>query len=439
MKKIMLSIGLTFIVSSSSQAIDLSKHIKRTTLEEGPEVAVVEQLKSPIINVTVGWKVGSRDDGTLPGITNITTDALVTGTEKHTKKQLQDILETFGIIQSLDTSKTHTNISLSYISDDEMINNKRAINYLAEVLSGQRFPNEEIKKIKENNISTIKTCDTNQTCRGFREYYKEAFKNSGYSHPIEGTIESIDEITVKNIKNHYKTYYNNKNAVITFTGNIQYDKAIKIAKRIAQAMPKTSSNEQVNNTLTYTTSNKTLDSTSPQVEYIKGKAIDTGNLKEKAALIISNKILGGSSFSSRLWKSIRENNGLAYIVSSGFSPMTNNLNNFYIYLQTKNDTANKAIDKLKNTYEKYLKEGPTNDEIETERKSTIRQIESSNVTINEISTSLLHLLTNNLPSNYYQEMIKNLKEVTIEDVKNANKKHLNFDTLTTIQVGKVNA
>ncbi len=88
---------------------------------------------------------------------------------------------------------------------------------------------------------------------------------------------------------------------------------------------------------------------------------------ERFKAIVANFILGSSGFGSRLMEEIRVKNGFAYSV---YSRSEFNLSNSRIwgYLQTKNENYEKALNAVKNEFEKFVKFGVLQDEFDGAKK-----------------------------------------------------------------------
>ena len=80
------------------------------------------------------------------------------------------------------------------------------------------------------------------------------------------------------------------------------------------------------------------------------------------ALTVMNFILGGGGFTSRLLDNIRTKGGLAYSVGSGFS-VNKSPGSFQIVMQTKNESANDAIQRACSELERIRREPVSDDEL----------------------------------------------------------------------------
>ena len=152
-------------------------------------------------------------------------------------------------------------------------------------------------------------------------------------------------------------------------------------------------------------------------------------------LYVANHPFGGSGFSSRLVKVIREDRGLAYSVYSYFNPMRQ-AGAFTMGMQTRNEEAQQALSLLDQELEKYVEIGPEEDEL-ADSLSNITgsfplKIDSNGKLLEYISVIGFY----NLPIDYLDHFIENVKSVGVQKINEALKRRIHPDRMVTVVVGK---
>jgi zinc protease len=152
------------------------------------------------------------------------------------------------------------------------------------------------------------------------------------------------------------------------------------------------------------------------------------------ALYVGNHMLGGSGLVARLAEEIREKRGLAYSTYSYFMPMRED-GPYTFGLQTKNESAEEALTVLRETIAKFIKDGPTANELDASKKNITGgfplRISSNKKIINYIGMIGFY----QLPLNYLDTFNSKVQAVTIDDIKKAFQKRIHLDKMVTVMVG----
>ena len=153
------------------------------------------------------------------------------------------------------------------------------------------------------------------------------------------------------------------------------------------------------------------------------------------ALYVGNHILGGSGFGSRIVDEIREKRGLAYSSYSYFLPMQVS-GPFLIGMQTRSDQAGEALKVLRATLQKYIDEGPSEEELEHAKKNITGgfplRIDSNKDIIEYLGVIGFY----DLPLDYLKTFNDKVNAVSVEQIRDAFKRRVLTERMITIIVGK---
>ena len=148
-------------------------------------------------------------------------------------------------------------------------------------------------------------------------------------------------------------------------GNLERADAEKIAQRLMSALP--SGNPAPNLTMAHNGAAQGLQSItfpSQQTAIITGQlGIDRQNL-QYFPLQVGNFFLGQMPLGSLLFEQVRNQEGLAYGISSTFSLLTYR-GPFFVNLQTRNSQAQQALNITNETLRQFITSGPTSQRIQT--------------------------------------------------------------------------
>ena len=149
------------------------------------------------------------------------------------------------------------------------------------------------------------------------------------------------------------------------------------------------------------------------------------------AAYVANHILGGGSFSSRLYNEVREKRGLAYGVSTGVLWLQQTAL-FTGGTQTQADKAGEALDIIETEIRRMGNEGPTADEL-AKAKAYLKGSYALNFdTSTKIASILLQNQLDNLGIDYIDKRNGMMDAVTIEDARRAAKRLAEGGMLVTV-------
>ncbi len=347
----------------TAELISESNGTQKYHLSDGATMLYTPNSSNDIIAISIYAKGGQLLDK-IAGTANLTAATMMKGTKNYTSLELSQVLEDNGIKIVPSVGADAFSITVLTTKDEY----DKTMELLNEVVNNAIFDDYEIEKVKSDKLSAIKTNKDVPIKQAIEEYRDMIYKNTPYSISSKVLEKNIQNIKKSDIIEYYNKIFNPKNIVISINGNIDKDKTIQDLNKIFE--PKAGSQ---------TFDFKTYDSkipriTAPRTNTIKmptetawillGWQTD-GVLSEKdyATLQVIDSILG-TGMSSRLFKELREQEGLAYQLGTGYSPNVLR-GSFMMYIGTNPATLEKSkqglfseIEKLKTEYvgDKELKD-----------------------------------------------------------------------------------
>ena len=164
-----------------------------------------------------------------------------------------------------------------------------------------------------------------------------------YGQPENGTEESIQAITTADLKAFYQRYYVAKNGLLSMVGALDRKQAEALAEQVAAVLPAGEAAAPIPEVKPLTEA-KTVKIPYPaaQAHILVGQIGNKRGDADYFTLYMGNQVLGGSGFTSRLMKEVRDARGLSYSVSSYFAPYRQ-LGVFEVNLQTKKEQTGEAL------------------------------------------------------------------------------------------------
>ena len=298
------------------------------------------------------------------GTANLVASAMTKGTNKYSSLEWSQMLEDHGIKISPAVDADTFVISVLTTKDEY----DTTLELLDEIVNYAKFDEIEIGKIKSDKLNQIKANRDIPLQRALDEYRYLIFKDSPYTISSKILEKNIPDITREDMIEYYNKIFVPNNLVISVNGNIDKDKTIKELNNIFNKQQETEMNYQdfakeIPHPDCPRVSVQNMPSTQTAWIMLGWQTEGVMNEKDYATLQVIDSLLG-SGMSSRLFIDLRERQGLAYQLGSGYSPHALR-GSFVLYIGTNPSTLEKSkqglfdeINRLKTEYvgDKELKD-----------------------------------------------------------------------------------
>lgn len=196
---------------SSSPVNDIT-----TTKRDNGATLISRKGGEALTHAVIAFRGGLEVD--LPGLEGssfLLSRLLLEGSENIKRTQLHVELEKFGAMTSPWAECNAIGLTLSCFAGDE----ERILPLLRESLLNPSFPEERFNIVKEKVIKNIELIDESVVDKNFDQFRSLLFQNTPYAYPLFGTKESIQKITLDDIKSLYNKIICANNSVLAVTGN----------------------------------------------------------------------------------------------------------------------------------------------------------------------------------------------------------------------------
>lgn len=315
-----LVLGMS-VFSMPSYAADFHLPAFQTmTLSNGMQVYLMERHEVPLIAVRAVFKAGAVYDGNQAGLANLTGDALLLGSQKYDKKQLDQQFDFRGARITSASSADANAIALDFAKDDAAT----LMPILADVLQHPGFDVEELNKLRDRTVDGLKRAK--ESPRNVTEAYFRSmlFGNGAYAIPVSGSVNSVSALQLNDVRRFYQTYYRPENGALIVVGDFD-------SNAMRQNLESWFGAWRVTGSLPAAPTLGTVQAEQARVWLVnKADAVETTflfggagiarNDPDYVPLQVLNTILGGR-FTSWLNDELRVNSGLTYGANSRFIPL----------------------------------------------------------------------------------------------------------------------
>lgn len=391
---------------ASSRAVEL-------TTPSGIRIWHVEDYTVPLLSLEFAFMGGaSQDPAQACGLTNLLAILLDEGAGPLPSSEFHEALEERAIELQFDAGRDRLEGSLRTLAE----NADRAFELLALALHKPRFDQDAIDRVKAQVSAALKREESDPSSRAREALFRKAFPTHAYGNPVEGRLGQFDALTRDTLKAHHKRLMARSNLFLASVGAIAPQALIRLVERAFAGLPDKASLVDVPRIdMAGAGTRDVIDLDIPQSTLLLAlPGIYRADPDYMPAMVL-NHILGGGSFTSRLWTEVREKRGLAYSVWSTLAPRQHAAL-FLAGTATSNERLGESLSVILGEIEKIASGGATADELEKARRYLVGSYALRFDTSRKIAGQLLEIQIENLGIDYIDRRNNEVAAVTLADM-----------------------
>ncbi|SEA46173.1 zinc protease [Thiothrix caldifontis] len=432
LKKIVLAQLALWLVVFASFAQAAPK-IEHWTTANGLRVYYVPAPELPMLDLRLVFDAGSARDGAKPGLAMLTNSMLDKGATGLSEDQLAEQFESIGAIFSSSTSKDMATLGLRTITLEQ--EQKAALDLWLKVIAKPDFPQKDFERVQKLTLVGLQAEKQDPASLGGKAFYQALYGDHPYGQPENGTEETIQAFKVDDLKAFYQQHYVAKNGLLAIVGAVDRTQAEALAEQVAGVLPVGEAAAPLPEVKALTAA-KTVKIPYPsaQAHILVGQIGNKRGDDDYFTLYMGNQVLGGSGFTSRLMKAVRNDRGLSYSVYSYFGPLAQ-LGVFEIGLQTKLEQADEALKVVQDVLGKFQQEGPSVEELEASKKDITGGFPLRTANNSQIVDYVGVIGFYHLPLDYLDTFTSKVNALTREQITEAFARRVQPDKMVTVIVG----
>lgn len=399
--------------------------IRRSVLENGMVLVVLQQPSLPFVVMNMSFKAGSiYDSPKKAGTASLTADLLTEGTKTRTAQEISEAIDFVGGSLSSEGSIDFASVNLTILKKDIDL----GMDLLSDITLNPVFNPKEVKRQKDRVIASLMDEKDDPQMVAAKAINKLIYKNHPYRYPANGTLETIPNITREDMVAFHKKYYLPNNALFVAVGDITeaevrqlIDKYLGKWKKGPLTLPKIKQPEPVTKKVV-----QLLQKSLTQATIYWGHLGIRRENPDYYALTVMNYILGGGGFASRMMTHVRDEQGLVYSIYSYFAA-ANNSGSFKVVAQTKNENANRVIEAINKEIERMRTELVSEKELKNAKDYLTGNFPLRLDTNAKVAGFLADIENFNLGYDYFDKYPQYINAVTREKVLEVAQKYLHPD------------
>ncbi len=371
----------------------------------------------------------AQDPADKPGVANLLSTLLDEGAGEFDSAAFQLKLDETAVRLGFSADHDSFTGSLATLSTRK----DQAFDLLALALTKPRFDPEPIERMRAAIVAQLKSEETDPDHIASVLFSSKTFPDHPYGRPDDGTPETLAAITRDDVVTFHAEKLARDNLVIGVVGDIGPEDLKPLLDKAFGGLPAKAVLTPVPEAVPVTGLTLSATVNEPQTVIRFATVGLKRDDKDFMAAFVMNHILGGGTFSSRLYNEIREKRGLAYTVWSALAAYDHT----GLFLAGTSTRAEKAAESeriMREEIERMATGGPTEKELADAKRYLTGNYALRFDSSGKIAEQLVGLQQDGLPIDYFQTRNALVEAVTLEDVKRAAKRILD-QTPTVVTVG----
>jgi zinc protease len=403
-------------------------------LADGLRVYGIENAEVPLVEFEIVIDGGLLlENINKVGVSNLMARMLTQGTQRKTPQELEEAIQQLGASINVFAGTEDVRISVNTLAR----NYDATLALVEEILLEPRWDAKEFDLVKQSVISQIRQQQANPNAVAQNNYNLLIYgKDNIRSRNILGTIESVNSITLDDLKAFYNKSISPSVARMHVVGAL--DKA-----KITGSLSRINKNWK----------SKTVEIPAYETPKPPAKSVvyfyDVPDAKQSVIRFgypalaqtdpdfypatIMNYILGGGGFASQLTQQLREGKGYTYGINSSFNG-TKSPGAFTIASGVRSNVTLESAQLIKSILQDYPK-NYSDKELETTKSFLIK----SNARAFETAAAKLNMLENISKYGWKYSYVKDreqiVKALTVEQIKALSNKYLDAGKMIWLVVG----
>lgn len=414
-----------FSFASAAQAVN----IERIVSPAGIEAWLVRDAAVPLVSLSYAMPGGaSQDPADKAGLANLTAETLDEGAGDLDSKAYHGRLENRAIELSFQVGRDYLHGTLRALNEHRT----EAFDLLGLALSAPRFDAEAVERVRGQTLSVLRRDSTNPNSLASRRWWATAYPDHPYGRETRGSLETVPNITADDMRGYVRSTFARDGLKIAIVGDVDAKTAGELIDRAFARLPMKAELRLIQPTQPRGLGRRiVIDVDVPQAVVTFGAPGIARNDPDFMAAYVVNHILGGGSFSSRLYREVRERRGLAYGVYDSLVWFKHSAA-FIGGTATRADRTGDALSIIEQEIKRMAEQGPTQEELDKAKSYLKGSYALGLDTSSKIAGQLVQIQIDNLGIDYMDRRDALIDAVTLEGAKRVAKRLFDNGLLVTV-------
>ena len=411
-----LALAAAFVVVPALAPARAEVKIQEVTSPGGVTAWLVEDYTVPIVTVHFAFRGGSvQDPAGKEGLSNLMAGLFDEGAGDLDAEAFQEKLDDVGAEMGFDARREAVYGSMRMLAEER----DAAFGLLGLAVAAPRFDAEPVGRIRAQIVTGIQRDMRDPNALGRDEFARALYGDHPFARRSDGTVDSLAAITADDLHALHARTFARSGLNVAVVGAIDAETLKAELDRVFGGLPAGQSLDPVEKAKIRFDQRVNYPYALPQASL---QLVYPGVEREDPtffAAFLMNHVLGGGTFSSRLFDEVREKRGLAYGVGSSLHT-GDYADMLIIGTSTRADRAQETLELIREVVRGVAENGVTADELARAKTYLIGAYPINNLdSSTAVARTLLELQRDGRGIDYIERRAALIEAVTLDQVKDA--------------------
>jgi zinc protease len=398
----------------------------------GIEAWLVEDHFNPLIAMRFAFEGGTaQDSARKPGVAYLVSGLLDEGAGPYDSAAFHEKIEDLAIDLQFDAERDYFSGSLKTLTK----NSKEAFDLLSLSVQKPRLDAEAISRVGAQILAGLRREAKEPNAIAREAFAAAGFPAHPYGLPLKGTLDTLPSISRDDLDAYRRKVLARDRLRIAVVGDIDAARLATTLDQVFGDLPEHAELADVADIVMAGGARRVIDLPVPQSVIVFGLPGLARKDRDFIPGVVMNHILGGGSFTSRLWTQVREKRGLAYSVHSSLAPLRHS-SMLAGATSTKNERAGESVSVIETQIQDLAAEGVTADELDKAKKYLIGSYALRFDTSTKIVRELLQAQVDDLGMDYFERRNAEIAAVEAADIERVANRLLDTARMLVVVVGQ---
>lgn len=397
-------------------------------------ITLVADEKTDIVTISIGFKGSGKASLSIDQamLSDLFAEMLQEGAGNYDKQKFQRMLYDKRIELSTSSGADHFYIHIRTLRSSL----PDALKCVSAVLSKPHFKEENLSILKQQTKIGLEQSLHNPQAIA-QQTLKEFVlgKNHPYAISIHQKIESLKNITPQKLRDFLLTLTRDR-FYITACGHIKPEELKKWSEDLLKILPEKGPQiESKKGELQNLGKSHHLEIKVPQTTIHYAYPFVDERHPDFHALSLAIRAMAGGDFETRLMTEIREKRGWSYYC---YSRLVNQNRIDFVFggIGVQPPVVSEAIQLIRSEFKKLVEKGITKEEFQFHKDNIMGSLCIKLETTGSVASTVLNHILDGHPADHVNKISEKYAVLTLEQVNQAIKKHLNPDKFAWVTVGQ---
>ena len=300
-------------------------------------------------------------------------------------------------------------------------------------MNSPRYDNEPMTRARQNALAFLDQDRLNPGSIASRRLSELLYGHTRYAIPVKGTRAAVSSITVEDLRSYRSQVFARDTVRVAVAGDIDAASLAALLDDLFASLPPRAQLVPPPSVTPAAAQHQSIPMELPQTTVMFANPVPLMDARQAIAADLFNQILS-APFTGRLYKSVREQEGLVYSISTSRGRFTER-EVFYGSFGAAPANMAKALALTRSELAKFVAEGPTEQELDDAKGAFRGGFYLGLDTTGKLSAILMTMIERDLPLTYLSDFDALVASITIEDLRAVAKVVARPDLMLSVSVG----